>query len=249
MKRISLSLLIVFVLAVTADAQTYIGAGIGVSRSTSDFTPTPVELFGVGQKQVGSFHFRGLGGIRTQPQLPTLFQEGAVGYDQNGYEVFARPEADLTLLYLGPLHAFISAGGDFIYQVFPSEPGGKDNHYHSGINPLVSAGARFKYLGDHRVAVTRIFQEFKVRDFPYITASKPMARIKPLQHRGTLNPSYLEGWRVSEEYIKPIGGRFSAFFGAEGSYYKYKEFPLKAFGDNYYERDAVVAFRFGLVYH
>jgi hypothetical protein len=244
-----LHLLLIIFAATPAGAQSYIGGGVGFSRSTSDFDPTPVEFFGVGQKDFGRFSLRGLGGVRSQPQLPTLFQEGAMGYKQDGYELFARTEADLTLLYIGSFKGFVGVGGDFFYQVFPREPGGREAHYHSGINPLVSAGARFSAFGGrHRFAFTRIFQEVKAREFPYRTAYKPGGRLINLQHRGTLNPSYLEGWRVSHEYLKPISARFSFYFAGEGGYYKYKEFPIKSFADSYYERDAVVAFRFGVVY-
>lgn len=241
--------LLLLVFAIPTAAQSYIGAGVGVGRSTSDFDPTPIEFFGVAQKKAGPLHFRGLGGIRTQPQLPTLFQEGAQGFQQDGYELFARPEIDLTFLHVGPLKGFAGIGGDFFYQVFPNEPGGKDAHYHSGLNPLLTLGARYTALGGkHRTGVTRVFQELKAREFPYVTAYKPGAPLIQLQHRGLLNPAYLDGWRLSHEYVKPIKGRLSFYFAGEGSYYKYKEFPVKFFGDNYYERDAVVAFRFGALY-
>jgi hypothetical protein len=244
MKNILLTFSLVLLAAIPCAAQTYIGAGIGGGYSTSDFDPKPIEFFGVAQKQSGRFHFRGLGGLRTESPLNTIFQEGATGFKQDGYEIFARPEVDFTF----GKGVFVGVGGDYFYQVFPSEPGGKDNHYHSGLNPLVSAGLRFKARGNHRIAFTRIFQEFKIREFPYITAYKPGAHVKSLQHKGTLNPAYLEGWRLSHEYLKPISDHFSFYGAAEGTYYKLKEFPIKSFGDNYYEREAFIAFRIGLVY-
>jgi len=226
--------------------KSYIGAGVGVSKSTSDFDPKPVEFFIVGQKELGRFRLRGIAGIRTQPQLPTLFQEGMAGHSQDGYEVFARPEVDFSLLYLGPVKVFVGAGADYFRQSFPKEPGA---HYHSGLNPLGAVGVTFKALGGlHRVAGTRIFQEFKVRDFDYVSAYKSGGRLTQLQHKGTLNPSYLEGWRARYEYMRPVSRRFSLYFAGEGSYYKYKNFPTRTFGDSYYQRDGVGGFQVGGVF-
>jgi hypothetical protein len=229
--------------------QSYIGAGVGVGKSTSDFDPKPIEFFVVGQKELGRFRLRAIAGIRTQPQLPALFQEGMAGYKQDGYEIFARPEVDFVLLPLVRFNVIVGAGADYFRQSFPKEPGGKRAHYHSGLNPLGTVGVTFKALGgSHRVAASRIFQEFKVREFDYVSAYKSGGRLIHLRHKGTLNPSYLEGWRARYEYVRPVSKRFSLYFAGEGSYYKYKNFPTRTFGDSYYQRDGVLSFQVGGVF-
>lgn len=249
MKRIFLFMFILLAVAIPAGAQgyshehgeSYFGAGFGLGSSTADTKPKPIEFFVIGQQKFGRLHLRGLGGLRTKSVLPALFRLESSNLD--GKEIFARVEGDILLFKVGSAQVFFGPGVDYFYQLR------KYGRYHSGLNPTASAGVKFPaFGGNHRIAATRIFQEFKARKFPYVTAKYPGAPLIHLQHKGTLNPTHIQGWRASYEGVWPIKGDWSIYAGIDVNRRYYTQCPTSTFCDSYGQIDVDGAARVALVY-
>jgi hypothetical protein len=265
MKYIILAIL-VSLLTIHSYGQTgpdsYIGGGLGVTNSTSFHGETTPNIFAIAQKRFGRLTIKGLAEFKSEPELPNLFQSdkgadpGDINAKMNGFEFRARPEIDVRLFQRGPLQPYIGLGFDFFAQRYKDEPGGSAAHYHEGLNPITSLGAR---IGNHSLEATRIWQELKVKSFQYDTCDGVDAKGQCIpdpgwKDKGTLNPAYLDGWRLGYRYLHPLNQRLSLLLGSEISSLEYKKALARktathpGYVSYYLERDTIFTARVGIVF-
>lgn len=258
-----LGALIAILLVVPAKSQSLIGGGVQIKHSTSfhsdDVDPGAFIYAQTTFKKRFKASF--IGEFSSEPELPSLFQSDGVGTKMDGSEFRARPELQFTLGAIRAIKPFVRIGGDYYRQSYPNLRQGL-GHYRTGLNPLTSVGVD---VGKHSLYVTRIWQELKVKRFKYYTFNV-IEHYQPgheghegyeiyeyvpqldLGNKGTFNPTYLQGWQLNYQYIRPIKKNLSLYFGAEGKYLDYRKSVDRTYVSYYREKDTILVGRVGVLW-
>lgn len=248
MKRIFL-LIIIVAASVAANAQTFIGYGASLNRSSA-YDPSPLATGDGGKVFAGAYveagyqfprslQARVLAEYLGEPTLTNIFTTDE-GIDRKAKDEFRiRPELRYSFGE-GNIKPFAGAGVDYFRQRFTGQGGGI----------LASCGGQaicyFGQLAGTRNPVAGLN--------PYITAG---ARIGPnheasyaylFTDRTSLNNSRLRGHRANYSYTTPkFLGPFAVKITGEADYLYYRE-SNGVYTDSYYERDVVFKVRVGLHY-
>lgn len=157
--------------------------------------------------------------------LQTIFTQDEGADRRATSEVRLRPELRFYFSKAGYFKPFVGGGVEYTRQFF--QPVGEGHSYgrrpNENLNPLFTAGTGIGY--NHEASFTRLFN-------------------------GTLNSSYLNGYRVGYSYTRPITERLALKIGGEADYVSFREcsgFDYKSC-DGYYEKDTVLKARVGFIF-
>lgn len=235
--KYALFLILILLAPFVANAQTFIGGGFSVTRSTA-YDPSPLATGDGGKVFAGAYveagydlrrglQVRVLGEYLSEPTLTNIFtQDENVGRFARD-EFRLRPELRYQRGADAPIRPFIGGGVDYYRQRFESVKGRYGyGGYGSGapaagLNPYLVVGAGI--CKSHEASYARLFTDTT-----------------------TLNDSRLSGHRVGYTYTRPLSNRLSLRVAGEIDYVKYSESNGR-YIDSYYERDAAFKLRVGLV--
>lgn len=233
MKRILLFIFVALA-AITAEAQTYIGGGASVTRSSS-YDPTPMagdrggKTFS-GVYIEGGYQFplglqaRFLGEYRTDASLRSIFTSDAeVGKTASGEYRF-RPELRLRPNCKEARYClFIGGGVDYFKQRFTATGEQvRGDSPATGLNPFFTVGAEFGESVE--VNFRRLFAD-----------------------QSALNSSELRGYSAGAVYTRKLAGRFHLRIAGEADYVIYRD-SIGYYVAGYEKRDAIFKGRFGFIF-
>jgi hypothetical protein len=256
-----LAIAFILVFAIKGNAQSYVGGTVGVENSTNYFGETAQTFGAEAQKEwlTGNqqFRLRGRFQLNLNPRYPSLFQGDRI--KQEGYEIRATPEFEYSPVKVLKLRPFVGVGVDYFHQTFPNEDGGKTSHFHTGLNPLGTAGVTFGTKTVHRVAASYIFQEIKAKRYHFTTREYDYygnyvhETPVPGAYKGTFNPSYLDGWRADYSFVKQFdNSRFKLIGGVGAEVVEFTKCVytgrggFDAYCAAYYDRDVTIGARIGI---
>jgi len=234
---LSLSFILI-ALAVSVGAQTFIGGGVMLTRSSS-FDPSPLATKDGGKtfKGVyveGGYKFplglqaRFLNEYSTDVALNSIFTSDTDrGKKPNG-EFRFRPELRLRIgCEIGKVRPFIGGGVDYFRQRFTHEAmhayGGHEyDEPAAGLNPFFVVGAELDK--GHELSFSRLFADTTI-----------------------LNNSQLRGYRGGYSYTRHLFGRVHLRLAGEADYVTYRD-SIGEYVATYDKHDAVIKFRGGLIF-
>jgi hypothetical protein len=246
MQKLPTLLFILFALATPAGAQSFIGAGVSVTRSSS-YDPSPLTQKDGGKTFVGPYveasvalpyklQARALAEYLPEPTLNSIFTSdsdtGRIATSELRFKAGARYtfESDRVI------DPFVEAGVDGFKQYFrktrrpdPLPPAaltltyGEVGAYDQpsvSLNPYLSIGIA---VGEyHEASFSRLFE-------------------------GALNDSRLSGYRAEYSYMHPLRGEFTLKLGAQVDYLTFRD-AVGGYIAPYFKHDAVFKARIGLIY-
>lgn len=219
-----------------AFAQTYVGGGFSVIRSTS-YDPSPAQRKDGGKTYPGGYFEGGyqfplglqarfLGEYTSDVALRSIFTSDTyVGKKPTG-EFRFRPELRLrpTCGDTPKFCLFLGGGVDYFRQRFKGEVKEQYEYgdYAAGFNPSFTVGAEFGK--NHEASFSRLFTD-----------------------KTSLNNSQLHGYRAGYSYTRPAFGRFHFKLTGEADYLIFRD-SIGDYYATYTKRDAVLKVRAGLLY-
>lgn len=247
MKRIFLFIFVALA-AVTAEAQTFFGGGVSVTRSSS-YDPSPLTRKDGGQTFAGAYveggydlrhglQARFLADYQTKPTLNSIFTSDADTGRVATSEFRFRPELRYQFSAEGKVKPFVAAGADIYRQFFRStEPPAPTP------GPL-PAYAAYDEGGEYERAPS-------VGSNPYLTIGATIAEYYELSYShlfadaGGFNNSNLRGERANASFTHPLFGRFHFKAGAEFDYVTFRDSTV-GYIATYDKRDLIGRVRVGI---
>lgn len=243
----------------TPDKVDYVAVGANVTHGTADQTGTFPAFFAEGQKEYSKFRLKARFDLSPRPVIG-LFQSQELR--QRSTEIRLHQQVEFSPFTFGSIRPFVGAGVEYFHQFYPDEPGGTESHFHDGLNPTGAIGVQYSRGNTrHTLTATRIFQELKARKYKFYSLYPEYEEDGELefyrrdeQHKGTLNPSYIDGWRLDYSGLtrRKLGPFKGIIYGGRVEQLKYRECPIKgggrlgeAYCDSYYETDVNISARFG----
>lgn len=229
--KYALLALAIIALATSAGAQTFIGGGFSVNRSSS-YDPSPTTRGDGGNVYAGGYveggyqfpvglQARFLAEYNSDVALKSIFTSDAKRAEMPKAEFRLRPalklrpgcgEAQFCLFFEG--------GADYYRQRI--ETAARHAESAAGLNPFFAVGAEFGKA--HEVAFLRLFTD-----------------------KTALNNSQLHGYRASYSHTRPLSGRLHFKVAGEVDYGIYRD-SAGYYVATYTKRDAIFKFRVGLIY-
>jgi hypothetical protein len=235
-KTILLTILVLLVTLPTA-AQTYVGGGLNIIRSSS-YDPSPLKTGDGGKVYVGGYaegayqfplglQARFLGEYNSDVALRSIFTSDTNVGKLPTAEFRFRPELRLRPTCGERIFClFIGGGVDYYRQRFvETKKYSHEDEYDepaSGLNPFLTIGAEFGK--NHEASFSRLFTD-----------------------KTSLNNSQLHGYRAGYSYTKPITNHLHFKVAGEADYVIYRD-SIGYYVATYTKRDAVFKGRVGLIF-
>ena len=232
--KVTLSILILMALAISAHAQTFIGGGLSVIRSSS-YDPSPMRRNDGGKTYPGvyvegGYQFPGglqarfLGEYNSDVALRSIFTSDTPIGKKTGGEFRFRPELRLRPGCKESGFCLFLAGGADYYRQRMSQMSHGEREYAepaAGLNPFFTVGAEFGKA--HEVSFSRLFTD-----------------------KTALNDSQLHGYRGEYSYTRPLAGHLHFKVAGEVDYVIYRD-SIGEYVASYEKRDAMVKIRVGFI--
>lgn len=231
MKRIFFFLFVLLAPAISAGAQTFIGGGVSVNRSSS-YDPSPAKRGDGGQVYAGGYveggyqfpaalQARFLAEYSSDVALRSIFTSDAPTGRMPKGEFRFRPEVRLRPgCKEAKFCLFLAGGADYFRQRFDGAAGRYAPA--AGLNPTFTVGAEFGEYNE--VGFTRLFTD-----------------------KTSLNRSELHGYRLGYSHVRPLYRRLRFKLAGEVDYVIYRD-SIGPYVATYTKRDAVFKVRFGFTF-